>query len=270
MGAGASSSDVGPEILMEIVKQQDKPLDASDIEDLESAKSEIRALREMISRVDVAQMNQQNATEVEADCGDTSTPPTNTVDVFRGQAIVNILRQRMEERYTSLREVFLKIDTDRSGYISKEEFQEKCLQWGICLSDEDFDNINATYQHQESPLENDHGINYNEFINLMTHSMNYKPGEGETDPLGQKLDDILRGKILDGFDTMKQAFQEVDKDHSGTVERGELDKLFDKFHVFHSQHDLDQLFKEYDKNGDGVFTYSEFVKLLNKAGSRQA
>ena len=99
----------------------------------------------------------------------------------------------MEHRYTSLREVFIKIDADKSGYISKEEFQEKCTHWGILLSDEDFNNINATYEHQERSLENDHGINYNEFLNMMTHNMNYKPGEGETD--GTDLSSILRGVL---------------------------------------------------------------------------
>jgi Ca2+-binding EF-hand superfamily protein len=62
---------------------------------------------------------------------------------------------------------------------------------------------------------------------------------------------------------MRQAFKAVDKDSSGTVERRELDRLFDSFHVHHSQQDIDDLFNEYDKNNDGVFSYGEFVKLLS-------
>lgn len=132
--------------------------------------------------------------------GDMSLPPQDlpVADIARGQAIVNVLAQKMEQRYTSLREVFLKIDVDSSGYISMEEFQEKCAHWGIMLSNEDFDNINATYNHQETCLQNDHGINYNEFINLMTHTMNYKPGEGEKgerdEKQGAELDKILKGE----------------------------------------------------------------------------
>ena len=127
-----------------------------------------------------------------------SLPPQElqpVADVARGTAIVSVLSQKMEQRYTSLREVFLKIDVDNSGYISMEEFQEKCTHWGIMLSDEDFYNINSTYKHQETCLQNDHGINYNEFINLMTHSLNYKPGEGEKDERGAELDKILKGKL---------------------------------------------------------------------------
>ena len=68
---------------------------------------------------------------------------------------------------------------------------------------------------------------------------------------------------MNGFDTMKQAFQAVDRDCSGTVERGELAKVFESFHVGHSEADLEDLFAEYDKNGDGVFTYGEFVKIMS-------
>jgi Ca2+-binding EF-hand superfamily protein len=68
---------------------------------------------------------------------------------------------------------------------------------------------------------------------------------------------------MNGFDTMKQAFQAVDRDCSGTVERGELARVFESFHVGHSEADLEDLFAEYDKNGDGVFTYGEFVKIMS-------
>ena len=71
------------------------------------------------------------------------------------------------------------------------------------------------------------------------------------------------GKIMDSFDTMKQAFKAVDKDCSGTVERGELDRVFESFGVGHSPADIDDLFAEYDKNGDGVFSYGEFVKIMS-------
>jgi Ca2+-binding EF-hand superfamily protein len=68
---------------------------------------------------------------------------------------------------------------------------------------------------------------------------------------------------MDGFDTMKQAFKAVDRDGSGTVERGELDRVFESFHVGHTSADIDDLFAEYDQNGDGVFSYGEFVKIMS-------
>lgn len=251
---------------MEIVTQQDKPLDASDIESLESAKYEIQNLRKIIHTIDVNALSEiGNAPpSVDAPSMEVTTTEKSQVDVARGQAIVNILREKMEQRYTCLRDVFLKMDNDQSGYVSKEEFQEKCSHWGINLCDEDFANINATYAHQETCVENDHGINYNEFLNMMTHTANYKPGEGEDDETSTvHLDKILKGKVMDGYDTMKQAFQAVDRDCSGKVERGELSRVFESFHVGHKESDLDNLFAEYDKNGDGVFSYGEFVKIMS-------
>jgi hypothetical protein len=159
------------------------------IENLEKAKYEIQTLRRLISNVDVGRLSPPSPDGG----GDTSLPPQE-LDIARGRAIINILGEKMEQRYTSLREVFLKIDRDKSGYITMEEFQEICTHWGIILSDEDFNNLNATYLHQESCLQNDHGINYNEFLNMMTHNMNYKPGEGEEDEQGAELDKILKGQ----------------------------------------------------------------------------
>lgn len=163
------------------------------IETLENAKYEIQALRRMINMIDINQLAPPSPSG-----GDQSLPLQDqeepVADIARGRAIVSILAEKMEQRYTSLRDVFLKIDVDKSGYITMEEFQEKCAHWGIMLSIDDFNNLNATYKHQESCLQNDHGINYNEFINLMTHNMNYKPGEGEKDEKGAELDLILKGK----------------------------------------------------------------------------
>ena len=68
---------------------------------------------------------------------------------------------------------------------------------------------------------------------------------------------------MDCHDTMKQAFTAMDKDRSGTVERNELDRVFQSYQVGHSPADLDNLFAEFDKNGDGVFSYNEFVKIMS-------
>jgi hypothetical protein len=167
------------------------------IETLEDAKAEIQNLRRLIGMVDVNKLSQAAQDDgPNADTNVENNEDHGHVDVARGQAIVNILREKMEQRYTSLRDVFLKMDVDQSGFVSKEEFQEKCTHWGINLCDEDFNNINATYEHQETCLQNDHGINYNEFLNMMTHTRNYSPGEGEGDEGRIELDKILKGKKL--------------------------------------------------------------------------
>jgi len=260
MGAGASTKHES-DILKVVVNQKMKPLDVSDINDLESAKLEIKTMRGIIALIDVDRVYQKLPSSGSMRSPRASTVElSSSVDLQRGQAILSSLKDKMDQKSKAMYDVFLKIDTDRSGYLSKEEFQTTCQHWGVNLTNEDFDSISATYLHQENALQSDRGINYNEFINLMTRTLRYKPGEGEA-PVS-KVDVILRGKILNGFDTLKQAFKHVDKDSSGTVDKRELDLLLRSYDLAHSPQDLEDLFSVYDKNGDGVFSYGEFVKLM--------
>ena len=44
----------------------------------------------------------------------------------------------------------MKIDEDKSGYISRVEFRSAMEELGIKMTEEEFDLVNATYPHQEA------------------------------------------------------------------------------------------------------------------------
>ena len=100
-------------------------------------------------------------------------------DIYQGSVIMDLVREKLEQRFASLREAFLKVDADRSGYISRGEFREACSNWGVEIDEFDFECLNATYEHKESEKAVDKGIGYLEFINLITNECMYTPGEGE-------------------------------------------------------------------------------------------
>ncbi len=132
--------------------------------------------------------------------------------------------------------------------------------WGVVITDDDFQLLNDSYAHQERSTQQDLGINYTEFIALMTKSTTYRPGEGEIQAGGIGFQ--LKKQILDGCTTMKEAFKMFDRDSSGSVDRNEMRNVLSNFGVTFSDSDVDQLFTIYDKNGDGRFSYGEFVTLL--------
>ena len=132
--------------------------------------------------------------------------------------------------------------------------------WGILITDEDFELLNDSYAHQERSTQHDLGINYTEFIAMMTKCTTYQPGEGEVQTGGIGFQ--LKKQILDGCTTMKEAFKIFDRDSSGSVDTTEMRNVLSNFGVTYSDGDLDQLFRTYDKNGDGRFSYGEFVTLL--------
>lgn len=87
----------------------------------------------------------------------------------------------------------------------------------------------------------------------------YEVGEGES---ATKVDDELRRKVLNGHDTMKRAFNRADIDHSGSLNKTELKAIVDYYQIECTDAEFTEFFKAYDVNGDGQFSYNEFVKLL--------
>ena len=166
-----------------------------------------------------------------------------------------------------MRDAFLKLDVDRSGYISQSELKEMCFNWGLQLSEQDFMSINASYPHQESANEVDKGINYNEFIAMMTQLVNYNPGEGESrlENSNTELSTSIRGKFLSADVTMKEAFRQFDKDSSGSIDKDEVHTLLKSFGITYTSEQFSDLVNKFDKNGDNSFQYHEFVKILQGA-----
>ena len=71
---------------------------------------------------------------------------------------------------------------------------QACWNWGILLTPADFELVNSTYAHQEQLGEPDNGINYREFIALMTNQTHYTPGGGSSKNT-DNLSSIVRSKV---------------------------------------------------------------------------
>lgn len=135
-----------------------------------------------------------------------------------------------------------------------------CHTWGIAIDEADFDMINSTYQHQESDVNVDKGINYSEFIALIARQTSYQPGEGETNTNILAIN--LKSKILDNCSTMREAFKLFDRNNSGTVDKDEMRRVLDAYRIQFNDTELDEIFVKFDKSGDGNFSYGEFVTLF--------
>jgi Ca2+-binding EF-hand superfamily protein len=129
--AGSVARDDLSLVLQEIRSQRLKPRDGSDIADYDSALLEIVKLRSLFNMIDIDEMEKvivgksprSAAIQQSGESGQISAEEEQQL-LLRGLAIVQVLRGKMEQRYDSLRETFLNIDVDKSGYISKNEFQE--------------------------------------------------------------------------------------------------------------------------------------------------
>ena len=64
------------------------------------------------------------------------------------------------------------------------------------------------------------------------------------------------------FKDMRKAFQYVDLDNSGTVDRSELERALTLWNVPHTKEQIDLLWAACDENGSGEISYAEFVNVL--------
>ena len=85
----------------------------------------------------------------------------------------------------------------------------------------------------------------------------------------QSLVDRIRLKIEDNLGSgaqsgsrVKEVFAEIDDDRSGTIDKREMTKALKVLRVDVSSREIDDLFREYDTDGDGRLGYSEYLQLL--------
>lgn len=64
------------------------------------------------------------------------------------------------------------------------------------------------------------------------------------------------------FTNLRRAFNQIDTNHSGTIEIEELKDVVKSHHANLSQNELKSIIKELDINGSGVIHYHEFIAAV--------
>ena len=62
---------------------------------------------------------------------------------------------------------------------------------------------------------------------------------------------------------LKEAFDAIDLDGNGVLDKSEIMKLGQMFGVEFTENDFKEMMKEVDENGDGVVDFSEFKKMFD-------
>jgi hypothetical protein len=155
-------------LCQELAKLKAKPVDCSDVDtNLEKAITELEKLRKILQLIDIDRMlDIYNNAEFQSSI--VSAETVASAELSYADKLLNQIRIKMGERFQSLRKTFIAIDKDNSGFLSRQEFKDSCAEWGVMIDEEDCEELDKLYPHQETASTDDKGINYLEFIALMT------------------------------------------------------------------------------------------------------
>jgi len=150
------------------------------------------------------------------------------------RALLPLIQAKMYEHgfdTGSVRQIFLKIDSDRSGMISPKEFFERMSGWGVSLTPEQT-------LHLLEPFDVDLNgeIDYNEFAKWVAM---WSPAEGEAEDgqwfRGGSVDQRVwsaSGSGTGKVGRLHRLMQMIDVDHNGAVESWEFIKALAKGNDF--------------------------------------
>ncbi|MEW5299955.1 MAG: hypothetical protein WDW38_002778 [Sanguina aurantia] len=136
------------------------------------------------------------------------------------------------DEISGMREIFMDIDTDKSGTITVEEFAEALRKKGKNLPEGELNQI-----MMEADVNGDGTIDYEEFLAAT----------------------INMGK-MNREDHLKRAFEEFDLDGNGCITREELTIALSKLGV--STENIDEIIQEVDTDGDNEIDFNEFCIMM--------
>ncbi|XP_070556024.1 calmodulin-like protein 5 isoform X2 [Ptychodera flava] len=135
-------------------------------------------------------------------------------------------------------EAFQKVDTNNSGYLTKEEIKQALKELGEDdITDEQLDQCMDKVDKNE-----DDKISYKEFYNAW----------------------IAACKEISKREKLMTAFKNMDKDGSGRLSKDEVTAALKEIGAYEDNEQVEQMIKDADADGDGKVNYAEFVDIIEK------
>lgn len=226
-----------------------------------------------------------------------ATPEQQEHDDYIFQ-ILDHLEMQLERHYSSMREAFLKVDSDRSGWLSKEEFATIFAIYNISISPEDLDALidafdadgngqiswvefcetienGPWYANQQArsaeeevagPTEDDMEIEDLEADEEpVQEAPKAAPKPPKSNPTAVKaILDNLRRAVNQCFNSLHEAFLHIDTDRSGYISAQEMVYILYTHNIRVEWPELRDLIAHFDTNGDGVISWAEFCQAIDK------
>jgi len=193
---------------------------------------------------------------------------------FAPTHIMRILSRRLTERYSVMMRQFKVEDTEGNGELTRQQLlrviRATGLQFSVAQLDELLRNIDLL------PLST---LNANKFINIFVPHhpipservdlgtslrMPNAPKQMSEAPLMStaQLKAALQEKLRLSIDSPKEMFFQMDQTKDGTLTRHDFFRAFQRFGLFPTDKQVDELFKELDVDRKGRLDYQQFLARM--------
>ena len=151
--------------------------------------------------------------------------------------------------------IFNKYDLDGDGYIEYVEFMKL-----------------VDFKPRVNTRENDRDRDRDRDRDDMLRSQLQEKIDDLVSRIRRRLEDTL-GSSANSGSRLKQVFEEIDDNDSGSLSKRELGKALEQLRVDVTSREIDLLFDRFDEDNSGELDYKEFLRLLDfrpASGGRQA
>jgi len=189
--------------------------------------------------------------------------------------VETVLRDKFRDKCESLRSAFLMMDRNRDGFVTRDELQSVLQEFHLFMSAEEFNKL-----LNKIGLGNKTKIAYVDFLKAFedprlcgnmrtTLDVPANPQQAVTFDTAETMTDeeailVLRNKVAENPDTIKQAFNAFDKSGEGRVTREDLRQIMDAFCLQLSNSQFNYLLKQLDVAEDGTVSYKKFMESFQK------
>lgn len=191
-------------------------------------------------------------------------PCTTTLEEAHRQ-----LQSSIHATFLQLADAFAALDPDASGRVANDKFAQVLRAGAIPLDEADLQTLIESYD-----ADGDGSILYSEFCTAMgaeasgpaptgASNMSARDGvEPDLEARVAKVEEVLRAKIHERYETVTSAFRSIDDNQSGYLDAFEFVRLLAQHNIRVSDAEMEVLLARFDTNYDGKMDLKEFFAFL--------